>query len=139
MNGKIIRIVDPYENIGSITIKALELPVKIDVSIIEEIDGGIIHLSTKDKDEYKIVCETYMNSCSTKTKELKELLIFNQTEKYIAEQVAEWIDTFIREGKFYLDERHTEYVCIFDLERVGEKATRILDSFYKKWKKEKSK
>lgn len=138
MDGKIIRVVDPLENIGSTTLKALELPIKIDVSIMEEINGGIIHLSTKDKDEYKIVCETYINSWSKKPKGLKELLSLNKTEKYIAGQIAEWIDTFIREGKFYLNESRTEYVCVFDLEQVGDKATRILDNFYKKWNQEQS-
>ena len=135
MNREILHVLDPYEYIGSVTIKALELPIRIDVNIIYETGDGIITFSTKEKDEYKFICETYLNIFGNKPEGLKELVVSNGTERYIATQISEWIVTYIREGKFYLDDKRMEYINAFELERVAEKASKILDTFYQQWNK----
>lgn len=50
----------------------------------------------------------------------------------ITKQIAEWIVVFMREGKFYLSEDEKESIRIFDLEKVSDRATGILEDFFLK-------
>lgn len=65
-------------------------------------------------------------------KNIKKLLIQENISDYITKQIAEWIVVFMREGKFYLSEDEKESIRIFDLEKVSDRATGILEDFFLK-------
>lgn len=132
-NNKILHVVDLGDTTDSSkVIKAWELPITIEVSFDDTYSDGTIRFLTSDKDDKKNVGEAYIFNTIEKSDKLKNLINKIEIEERIAEQVSEWVVTYLREGKFYLDEERTEYVYVFDLSKVGGKATDVFKNLLDK-------
>ena len=138
MTNNFLHVVEKdFDDLTSKIVKAWQLPIKVNVYIEDTVGDGIVHFySPSSEREDGFVSEIYLFSWTDKPKRLKNLIIEKELANQITLHITEWIVIFIREGKFYLDDSKTDFINSFNLEAVADRATRVLNSLYRKYFKE---